>query len=370
MPHGYLFLALLLTLSLAAGRDDAGDARTVPGPETKALLPATAGYLVRGRGPGGIVALQLPTLQEIIVRPTYKDATWIHAVSGPDRGGRIAFIADHALGADKHTLKTIKLDGSQETELFSRPGSALWAGTAAGKGEIGKHLALSPVKGRIVMLTGLSSLQMHNPQVLLEIGSLEIWDANEKTGKKTDIQAMDDSMAWFPDGKRLAYTEMIDRKEIPAAGIPGDDTFGKDFKHWGKVPAVFIHDFDAATDTLLQVGWRPAVSSDGQFVLVGDWEDAFQRVDVQTGKSQSATWPGAYPRLVAYPRKDIVLSWGLPTAGAKIEYTKGNSPLVGPKQMLTIKLARMNTSEFQTVVPSIDPRDVVSFGQVDLKQGK
>jgi hypothetical protein len=57
-----------------------------------------------------------------------------------------------------------------------------------------------------------------------------------------------------------------------------------------------------------------------------------------------------------------VIYWGLPTAGTNIAYTKNNSPLSGPKEMLTIKIAEINTTKFQTIVPYIDPRKAVSFG--------
>src|SRR5205823_5244674 len=126
-----------------------GQSKTVPGPEVKNLLPATAGYLLTNQLNDAITAIQLPSLKETVVRPSRKDPNdrpIIHALSGPDAEGRIAYIEDHE---ERHLLKTIKLDGTQDTEFFSRPGNALWATSAAGHGEIGTHLALSPVGGRV-----------------------------------------------------------------------------------------------------------------------------------------------------------------------------------------------------------------------------
>lgn len=71
---------------------------------------------------------------------------------------------------------------------------------------------------------------------------------------------------------------------------------------------------------------------------------------------------------IALPAQDVVLSLCVPTKGAKVRFTQHNSPLVGPKEMLSLKLARMNGNEFQTVVPSIDPRTRVSFGRVSGKK--
>jgi hypothetical protein len=102
-------------------------------------------------------------------------------------------------------------------------------------------------------------------------------------------------------------------------------------------------------------------------VLVSDNEGDWKRVDVLSGKSASASWPGLWSP-IALPAKDVVLSLCVPTKGAKVRFTEHNSALVGPKEMLSLKLARMNGNEFQTVVQHIDPRTRVSFGQISRKK--
>jgi hypothetical protein len=348
-----------------------GQERTVPGPESEKLLPSSSGYLLIAGG-GGIKAIQLPSLQETIVRPESKDGDdvpTIHALSGPDEQGRIAYIEDHFFVANeknqRHLLKTILLDGTHDTALFTRPGNAMWATSAAGHGEIGDEIALSPTKGRAAFVSGTRSVQM--PSALLTVGSMEISDIDKKTGVKTNIEALDDGFAWFPDGKRLAYAKLIDAKSAGQAAET--DPFGKMFATWDKVPAVFVRDIEAGTESFLHVGARPLVSSDGRVVLVDDYHAQCRLVDVATGKSTPATWPGKWFE-IAMLQKDIVLSWCLPTAGTKVKYSENNSPLVGPKEMLSLKLARLNSNEFQTVVPYIDPRMKVSFGQVTNREKK
>ncbi len=354
------------------------EARTVPGPETDKLLPATTGYVLfafgsdqpQGLAVGDIVAVQLPSLKDTIVRPRTPqnriDMPTIHSLSGPDAEGRIAYIEDHFFVADeknrRHLLKIIQLDGTKDTELFTRPGDAMWAKTT--KGEIGDDLALSPVGGRVAFLSGLVNARMPSSTCLLMIGTVEIWDVNKKTRNNTSFQALDAGRAWLPDGKHLAYVKLVE----PKAAAPAD-SFGRSFKGWEKVPAVFIRDVDAQTESFLHLGWQPVVSSDGQSVLVSDLENAWKRVDVATGKSVAATWPGLWTP-IASPTGDVVLSLCLPTKGVKVRFTEHNSPLVGPKEMLSLKLAKVNANEFQTVVPHIDPRTNVSFGQVSHKKEK
>jgi len=359
-------LIVIVALLLSGCGSNAAQKQTVPGPETANLLPATTGWLVRQEGAGDIVADALPSLHEAIVRPSARPGD-IHALSGPDSQGRIAYIENHFFDSDEkhqhHLLKTIRLDGIGDTEIFSRPGDAMWAESAAGHGEIGKTLALSPRGGHVAFLSELSEVQM--PAALLYCGQVEIWDVVKKTGSISGIRALDEGLAWFPDGRRLAYVKLIDAKQ--AVGIPNTDLFGQYFRKWEKVPAVFIRDTSAGTDALVHVGVQPVVSFDGQSVLMTDFDGHWKLVDVATGKSIDVSWPGMYGNIVASVSDGVVLAWCLPTQGTKVELTKYYSPLVGPREMLTLKLAQLNSSHSQTVVPSIDPRATatVSFGRAE-----
>ena len=95
--------------------------------------------------------------------------------------------------------------------------------------------------------------------------------------------------------------------------------------------------------------------------------------DVTTRKLGLAKLPGLYDRdrlgiyqggVIALIDGDIVLYWALPTTGAVQRTTTNNSPLVGAKKMPSIKAARLSSGEFQTLIPFMDPRHEVVFGQV------
>jgi hypothetical protein len=344
-------------------------ASTVAGPEVADLVPAVTGVIVIEEPRGGLVAVHLPRQEFTTIRPPAPpqpedryDIPTIHTVSGPDADGRVASIEDHFFVSDestrRHLLKTINLAGTDDSAVFTRPGDAMWATSAAGHGEIGAHLALSPRGGRVAFMSGLKAVQL--PSALLQTGTVEIWDLQTKAVVGSIGSALDEGLDWFPDGGRLAYVKLVDAKEATGLMPTG---FGTAFQSWPSIPAVFVRDLAQNTDTLLHVGWNPIVSSDGGFVLVSDMDGPPRMVNVSTRVSDPASWPGmAGSGAFAVIAPDRVLSWCLPTAGVETSFTTNNSPLVGPKQNLSLKLARLSSRGFQTVVPKIDPRRQVSFG--------
>ena len=158
------------------------------GPEAVDLIDKLSGSLITD-DTGNLTALSLPDRKERIVRLLPRDygRPTIHALSGPDREGQIAYIEDHFFVATeqekRHLLKAVRIDGKDDTEIFSRPGSAMWATTAAGNGEIGTYVSLAPSGGLVAFLSNVIDKQM--PVALLNVGQIEIWNIRKKSGENT-----------------------------------------------------------------------------------------------------------------------------------------------------------------------------------------
>src|SRR5204862_19328 len=233
------WLPVLVGLAIGAGCLTSARAQAPPMPaaepvETNDLANRASGCVLMTHPVGGIDAVQLRTLERVTVRQARVGRPAILAVSGPDEEGRIAFIEEDS-SAGRYSLKTIKLDGSGEAEIFTRPGSALW-----------DHA----------------------------------------------IDGLDMARAGY--AKFDVATETLTPTHIPR-------NFHGDWAH-------------------------------GPLALIGD---------------------------------DVLLYRANPPRDVAPKLTENNSPFVGPKAMLSLKLAELSSGRFQTVVADLDPRTSVSFGGVD-----
>src|SRR5207248_7557078 len=62
---------------------------------------------------------------------------------------------------------------------------------------------------------------------------------------------------------------------------------------------------------------------------------------------------------------DLLLYVGKAPPDAPVKMTENNSPLVGPKPLMSLKLTELSTGRFQTIIPDFDTRTPVSFGATE-----
>jgi hypothetical protein len=343
----------------------------MPGPETKGLVAALEGSLLLDQPRGGIHLIQLPSRALTVVRePVPKDVdqySHVHTVAGPDEHGIIAYIEDHFAVPEsdrKHLLKTILIDGMQDTAIFSRPGSAAWASSAIGNGEIGDHLALSPSRQRVAFVSRTSNVQ--KPGALVTQGHLEIWDVAASESIDRGIVAIDEQMAWFPDGDRLAYTKFVPRDQLKR--VPAFDQFKLyGDKQWDELPAIFVLNVSSGESSLLCVGWFATVSADGKTVAVSGFGTGGYTsclVGVESKTVQRPRLPGQFGPVIALTADGKAVYWGLPTAGSEVNFSPYRSPLARQRQRLSIKVADYRKGTFETILADVDPRRRVSFGHL------
>jgi len=335
---------------------------TVEGPEDSGLLKGKSGYIVINLPEQGMIAISVPGLERKIILPPGGIGKGLHNISGPDKTGRIAFIYSD-MGSffswrGKHSLRTVRLDGQGEDAVFERSGDAVTSH------EIGESLAWSAQGGNVAFVSNIEFVQMRNPDAYLAYGKLEIWNVDSKKAYEVNETVLDSGFSWFPNAEQLAYVALVPRSDIPKEPWPDPEAF-EDIS-WPEIPVVKIYDLTSGESRILHVGWDPVVSPDGMS-LVASLPDAAESpiiVDVRTGESRMGAWPGTFWNgVIAYVDSDTILYRGLPTVGAEPKLGVQYSPLVGKKQLLTLKIADINSGAFMTVVDYVDRRHEVSFGR-------
>ncbi len=114
------------------------------------------------------------------------------------------------------------------------------------------------------------------------------------------------------------------------------------------------------------------MQGDGSAVYVGRWADNIMKWAVVSLADQTAKEVrllGLYSYIIAAPSADRVLYWAWPTEGDAVRFTARNSPLVGPKELLTVKVANPAAGTFETAIRGLDPPAKVSFGQLAKPEG-
>jgi hypothetical protein len=366
---GGLALAGLLLIP-GCGRDQPRQPKppTVDGPEATDLVAGITGLLVIEEPVGGLVGVRLPDLGRVEIRPPGRERNALLSLSGPDDQGRIVFVEQVA---DGFVVKSIQADGSREEVVFERSGDrpARTIGSPA----------LAPTGGRVALVSDVETLFMKAPpETTFEEGALELWDLATGGGGKTGQKALDGSVSWFPDGNRFAYAALISPQTVE------DRVFDAYFTALGqadsivptvtrRIPVVLIHDLAAGERKVILIGRNPLVSTDGREILLQAIGEQWILYDVAAGTSEAIDWPGRYrtgpvaytlPSPIALVRGRRLIYRGVPTTGAPTRTTEHNSPFVGEKQMLTLKVARLGTGAFQTVIPYLDPRRDVVFGPI------
>lgn len=351
--------AVLITLSCGCRLGRAQEVFTTPGPEATDLVARTRGVLLVNRAVGGIDSLRLPGQESATARVANSGLRPVYSLTGPDERGQIAFVEDDIV-AKRHALKVLSSSGEEST-IFEASGDAMW------EHGVGGQLALDAGGRRVALVARARGRTFRKPDAYLLEGELEVWNIDARRRASSGPRALDDTLGFFPDGERLVYTALLARAEaaeLLRAHVPASDAFGAESSSWSRIPVA--HEFDLRTglSRALHVGERPVLSPDGRRLLLRDRELHWRVLDLETNVSSAFAAPGAiHPGAIGFVDTNTVLFWAWPTEGAPIRFTQSNSPLIGPKQMRSLKLIDLRDGRFQTLVREIDPRRAVSFGR-------
>lgn len=337
--------------------------RYTEGNETAAVLQGIQGIVTQRPGRADrrcIAMLDLATMRQRCPEGIVIDEPVLRA-QAIDNGKKILVInyyfAPSSSDAKEFNPGTFNLtlrDGAarRETALTS------WQPATRGIDIYNKMFSVSPDETTIAMVREDQPLRIDGlPLEARRQGPLELFDMKTKTWRDTGTIALNESaVAWLDSGE-IAYVRSVPRKEAPAELLPREGEFASEFENFPVLPMVFVRSLVTGRERALHAGVDIVPTPDRKQLLIRDTKNRLRMVDIASGRYRPVTLNGMANRgVIGFVAPDRVLYWALPTTGREARETLFNSPLAGPKQMLSLKIGTLDTNQFATVVPFIDPR--------------
>lgn len=317
------------------------DIPTVTGPESQELVRQVRGRILMTEPLGGITMLELPELRESPLRartPSDAQQIWCaHALAGPEDSGRVALV-DGNMMSKRHRLAVMQLGSGKSRILFERRGDPLWDHV------ISSHIALTSAGPKVAIITPLGRRQM--PGALHYEGPIEVWDIDLGNSQRFDVRALDERLAWLPDGRRIVFARLVPREKLP---MPELDGFLSFYRDWPMIPAIHLLDTTTGKVSLIHPGRSPIVSPDGkQMLVMGEsdqvepdarnrrWAALWRLVACDGTSSKPVELHGdGFP--LALLNDGIYLTLAQPTAGRPPRLTENNSPPGGTQADVVAK---------------------------------
>ena len=350
-PDRRSFLSALASLGLAGcasgGPKPTIPALTVPSRLYEGETPLTAGLegaIYVDVPVGGIARLDLARTASglVAIRPSGRGA--VIAIGTPSHEGATAFLTAAEGGGRRYAVRI--LSGGSERLSVEGDGDPLWDRPLVG-------LAMSPDG------SALAYVQQHQPgtkHTPLNVGRLVVRevrpgeerpDANPADNEWVR-HALGQRVGWFPDSERLLFAAAGPegrslKPAVPPAAQPD--------------PMICVLNRRSGSIATVTRGHSPVLSREGKSVLVARGKSySWGLVELPSGRARRIDPIAGLVRPVGLLASRYVIYVGASSAGAPDGYTLNNSPLVGPKRMLSLKLADLQTGAFQTLLDGVDPR--------------
>ena len=282
----------------------------------------------------------------------------IWELSNPDaRGAFVALVPD--AGDRRHALRLLHPDRPQRV-LRRQAGEPLWDRAVSG-------MALSPDGRRLAMVVQTDPTVRYRP---LHLGRLVVLDLAAPPGAdgfppELSVPPAADGFplvlgqrpAWINGGRQLL---------VAAAGPQGRAATGNPVAPALQPdPQIELIDLDRQTRTVVMPGHSPMASGQGAgFLLASGSSFNWSQVDAPGQSLRPVARQHGLGTPVALIDQRYLLFTGTPHPQSPRELTVNNSPLVGPKAMLALKVMDLQTQAVLTLLEGIDPRRRITAGPI------
>lgn len=215
---------------------------------------------------------------------------------------------------------------------------------------LGNPLAHNSHAGMIACLTDTESMNIFEGSA----GVLAVCDL--KTHKWVEVSsALQTNIAW--DNKR----NVLYYNTIPGLNLRAG--FWDRAKQLSQVKnaqlQIMAYDIALKTHEFVAYGHSPVISNRQSELWFSNINDDLFIYSKDDMTSKPVTVSKHFTRLISALDDDWNVAWAAP-ASSSPPMTKNNSPLVGPKPMLSIRLFQCSTGKSVILIPEMDPRNSVT----------
>ncbi len=279
-------------------------------------------------------------------------------------------ISAAAAGMVRFTVASTDRDTRRDTRLAS------WAQVHPREEIYRKTLSVSPDGRRVALVRNAAWLD-GGADAMVQ-GPLELLDLDTREWRSVGVNVLDAHPVQWVSESQVIVVRAIARDRLPLAGaeladgsgVAGGspaDGFGASYARAEWVPVVSRIDLVSGAVTLLHVGRRAIVSTDGSRLIVQDGEGRLRLVNLSGPTLTSSPLPRPpgfrHRGVIGFAGPAHVLYWAVTAPGLESERTVSNSPLAGPKPVLSLRVATLKpdgspawTGESAIAVLRIDPR--------------
>lgn len=280
--------------------------------------------------------------QRQVLKPPYNRGHGaIGALSGPDAKGLIACLKTEVSGGfwGGFSCRVVAIDAKTHREASSsEPRQFDFFSNVIG---------LSPVGEKVAYFRKTKWLR-NGSRTVSRLGELDLYDMKSQRFMQSGIQCVNDRFSWFPSGRRLAYTHLLDPKKSETLKRKDKD-FAEYARTGEQLCGVSIFDISTSSAEFLTWGWHPLVSTDGSKVLI---DRPFNTMCVNLGTRAVQVSSGSAG----------------PSAESTIAFVEGRYAVHrNPDQ--TVSVTDLQTMSSEVLVSKMDPHSDISYGTTDLQIG-
>ena len=315
--------------------------------ECDTILKLTHGSIVIAKPVDSIIVIDLPSLN--IRKFGLGTGNPIHSISGPDKYGNIAYVSTNS---SKHFVDGFNIK-SLKKENYTEGYGTYWD-------YLGESFALNRNKGIICYINSCRNIQMYNPQALITLGKLHIYDIHKRKNIAIIENVLDEGLSLIDNGGVIFYSKLKKNGSLMNSSLQKSV-----LKKWNVCPVVCAYNITTGNETEIAYGYKPIMCDDINELIIMDGgmngvKTIYKYYSLKDSVETLTNDLDSVYTIFGYMGNGIILYMGSPLLG---KYNKKrNTSLGGVIDLNTLRIKKLGTACEKTIIYYFDIHRKASYG--------